>query len=189
MAYGKSKSVKLQSCRIQPNGYIWNISPAPKAHSGIIRKEGAEGLLQVRSGSLLGDRVSYYTHNITHRTTQPWRLRGSISRDTKVDGGKLGGLQPKELQASKECWEQEKSSFLGKNLPVGYPISNGQPWKRTHKQHYTGSAGSILILEYMCTPAIYEKSYNLKESKVGYIRGFRGERKGKNSQLYFNLNK
>jgi hypothetical protein len=35
----------------------------------------------------------------------------------------------KELQATEECWEQERESSSGKSLQTGYPRPSGQSWK------------------------------------------------------------
>ena len=44
----------------------------------------------------------------------------------KVDGS-WQGWRNRRLQAIKECWEQEKFSYLRKSLSIGYPIPNGEP--------------------------------------------------------------
>lgn len=50
------------------------------------------------------------------------------NRHAKVDLGSrsAGGLDLyKELQTSKECWEQEKQSATGKSKPVSFLLLNG----------------------------------------------------------------
>lgn len=52
----------------------------------------------------------------------------------------------KEQEATKECWEWVKSS-LGKRIPVGYLLLNGQPWKHTHTNNIIQVAQIVQIPE------------------------------------------
>lgn len=42
-----------------------------------------------------------------------------------MEGVHKGSALREELQAAKECWEQEKESSSVKSTPIGYPAPNG----------------------------------------------------------------
>lgn len=55
------------------------------------------------------------------------------------------------LEATEKCREQEKWPFLGKNTPISYPISSGQPWDHMDTGYtiYTEQTGFIDLERYV----------------------------------------
>lgn len=67
-------------------------------------------------------------------------------------GQSSGGLNSKELKATKECWEREKQSFPRQSTPTGYLILNGQPWENWYTNNIIYGLSRSLSLPRLSPP-------------------------------------
>lgn len=61
---------------------------------------------------------------VCHKVSLPWLPKNELNMD---NNSRHAESCYKELWATKECWEWEKKSFLGKRKAISYPITNVSP--------------------------------------------------------------
>ena len=142
----------VQLIHLQNNSWIQGSGNVERGGAKVVRARGL--------GSLLWDRVSQiwqklHPQSLTNdclNTSWTWTTIDMLTRI--VGKAHEASNLPRELQAAKKCWEQEKSPSLGKRILTGYPAPNGQPWKHVCMWHYTQTEQVIIrnidVYAYAC---------------------------------------
>lgn len=125
--------------QVPVDGYIYHTIPAPKAQRPLRKKEGAERLSEPEDQGVYCQIVSpRNVSNNNHEVLPTWlSIHDFLNKDATSGHANTyresSSASHKELQATKECWKQKKSSSPRKRTTTGYPIPSGQPWKHVYK--------------------------------------------------------